>query len=259
MMLTRGCQSRLLVLAGSGNFRAVFTTFIIAGSVQSASTGILSPLGFKIAELWTIDGGAARDIALLIKLSPLGKLIFAIALYGVVIAFAAHRRLRWSGLIGGTAVGAIIALAWCFTSIISSTGFELSYPMGISFSGPLAKVLSALENSPRHWLGFDGSLVPGVCIGSLIAAVTACQFRFEWFEDLRSAVPYLIGGMLMGVGAVLAGGCSVGAGLTGTAIFSSTSWVALAAMCCGGIVTRLVIKIVRARASQRVHEPLSAR
>lgn len=41
----------------------------------------------------------------------------------------------------------------------------------------------------------------------------------------------------MGFGAMLAGGCAVGAGVTGGAIFALTSWVALAAMWVGAIAT----------------------
>ena len=38
----------------------------------------------------------------------------------------------------------------------------------------------------------------------------------------------------MGFGSVLAGGCAVGAGMTGGAIFSLTAWLALLGMWLGG-------------------------
>jgi uncharacterized membrane protein YedE/YeeE len=52
---------------------------------------------------------------------------------------------------------------------------------------------------------------------------------------------YLIGATLMGFGGMLAGGCAVGAGVTGGAIFALTAWIALAAMWAGAIVTHLVL------------------
>jgi uncharacterized membrane protein YedE/YeeE len=52
---------------------------------------------------------------------------------------------------------------------------------------------------------------------------------------------YLIGAALMGFGGMLAGGCAVGAGVTGGAIFALTAWMALAAMWAGAIITHLVV------------------
>ena len=45
--------------------------------------------------------------------------------------------------------------------------------------------------------------------------------------------------ILMGFGAMLAGGCAVGAGVTGGAIFATTAWLALVGMWMGaGLVDR---------------------
>ena len=52
---------------------------------------------------------------------------------------------------------------------------------------------------------------------------------------------YLIGAALMGFGAMLAGGCSIGAGVTGTSAMALTAWIALTAMWAGGTVTDLVV------------------
>lgn len=41
---------------------------------------------------------------------------------------------------------------------------------------------------------------------------------------------YLVGAVCMGFGGMLAGGCAVGAGLSGAAVFTATAWVTLSAM-----------------------------
>jgi uncharacterized membrane protein YedE/YeeE len=52
---------------------------------------------------------------------------------------------------------------------------------------------------------------------------------------------YMVGAMAMGFGGMLAGGCAVGAGLSGAAVFTITSWVALCAMWAAAALTdRLV-------------------
>jgi uncharacterized membrane protein YedE/YeeE len=47
---------------------------------------------------------------------------------------------------------------------------------------------------------------------------------------------YFAGAILMGFGAMLAGGCAVGAGVTGGAIFALTAWLALASMWVGATI-----------------------
>ena len=85
------------------------------------------------------------------------------------------------------------------------------------------------------------------------AEVVACKrFRDEMERRLVEAVPvlafgdgpgaigYLIGAVLMGFGAVLAGGCTVGAGMTGGSIFSLTAWLTLIAIWLGaGLAWRI--------------------
>jgi uncharacterized protein len=45
---------------------------------------------------------------------------------------------------------------------------------------------------------------------------------------------YIVGAILMGFGSMLAGGCAVGAGMTGGAIFAVTAWLTLGGMWVGG-------------------------
>ncbi len=54
---------------------------------------------------------------------------------------------------------------------------------------------------------------------------------------------YIAGAILMGFGAMLAGGCAVGAGMTGGSIFALTAWLTLAGMWAGaGFIQQFVDK-----------------
>lgn len=57
---------------------------------------------------------------------------------------------------------------------------------------------------------------------------------------------YLVGAVLMGFGAMLAGGCAVGAGLSGGSALSLTAWVAVFCMWVGAVVTHRVMLLLRA-------------
>lgn len=48
---------------------------------------------------------------------------------------------------------------------------------------------------------------------------------------------YIFGAILMGFGSMLAGGCAVGAGVTGGAIFALTAWLTLLGMWVGAGLT----------------------
>jgi peptidoglycan/LPS O-acetylase OafA/YrhL len=98
-----------------------------------------------------------------------------------------------------------------------------------------------LINSPSMPLGFDTGLVPGFFAGSMLAALMAREWKVQGSHDGPSMGRYLLGASLMGFGGMLAGGCAVGAGVTGGAIFSLTAWVALAAMWAGALATHQLV------------------
>ena len=52
---------------------------------------------------------------------------------------------------------------------------------------------------------------------------------------------YIAGALLMGFGGMLAGGCAVGAGVSGAAVFTLTSWVTLAAIWAAAAVTDYLV------------------
>ena len=79
-------------------------------------------------------------------------------------------------------------------------------------------------------LNFGIGLVLGVFTGALAAALVSGEFAVQGFDDRLRMPRYLIGAGLMGFGGMLAGGCAVGAGVTGGSVFALTAWVALLAM-----------------------------
>jgi len=56
---------------------------------------------------------------------------------------------------------------------------------------------------------FDIGLVPGVVLGSFLAALSGRELKLEGFKDGHSKRRYIVGAICMGFG-----GCAVGAGLT---------------------------------------------
>lgn len=63
-------------------------------------------------------------------------------------------------------------------------------------------------------------------LGAYIAAKGSKEFKWR-MPDLATCRNSVVGGLLMGVGASLAGGCTIGNGLTATAVMSAKGWISL--------------------------------
>jgi uncharacterized membrane protein YedE/YeeE len=150
-------------------------------------------------------------------------------------------------VLGNVFVGVAIASGWLFTQWVASASFEPISVQGLSFSGPSAEWLTRVlytDTSPKF--AFDAGLLPSVFIGSLIAAVLFGEFKFEGFQTENKLGHYLSGAILMGFGAVLAGGCTVGAGMSGGVVFSNTAWLTLVSIIAGAAMTYRFLKSIGA-------------
>lgn len=142
---------------------------------------------------------------------------------------------------GGIGTGAAVAAGWWYTYQISQAAFGAVQVQGLTFSGPSAEWLMRVLASPAPPIGFDFGLLPGVFAGSFIGALVGKEFQLEGFKDGYSMRRYIAGAILMGFGSMLAGGCAVGAGMTGGAVFALTAWLALVGMWAGaGLTDRLL-------------------
>jgi uncharacterized membrane protein YedE/YeeE len=241
MILSRGCASRLLVLSANGNLRALLSGLVFAVAAQSSYAGVLSPLREAIAGAWTIDGGANRDLLSAFEQGSPARLAFALVFLAMAIALARRSRLTVSRGLWSIAVGLAVALGWLVTYQVAITSFEPVAIRSVTFSGPSAEMLMMVLNPPGKPFTFELGLIPGVFLGSFAAAAWRRELKIEGFHDGYSMRRYIFGAVLMGFGAMLAGGCAVGAGVTGGAVFALTAWVALAGMWLGAGVTDLIV------------------
>ncbi len=242
MILTRGCASRLLILSANGNLRALLAGLVFAVTVQASIAGWLAPARQAMAAWWPIDGGPGRDVLQLTGLGASGGLVLSLLALGTgfFFFFKAHQR-RWGLALGAILVGLSIALGWGLTQAIAAQSFEAVQIQSLSFSGASAEMLMrALSSATSPSLGFDAGLLPATFAGSLLGALVGGDFKFEGFKTENKLGHYLVGAVLMGFGAVLAGGCTVGAGMTGGSVFSLTAWLTLIAIWLGaGLAWRI--------------------
>ena len=70
-------------------------------------------------------------------------------------------------------------------------------------------------------------------LGSLLTAVATRRFKLEGFHSPQHMLRSAGGAALMGIGGVMALGCSVGQGLTGLSTLALPSFVAIAGIMIG--------------------------
>ncbi len=240
MVLARGCSGRLLVLAATGNLRSVVAGLVFAVVAQMSLSGMLSPLRDNLAMLWVTPDGRNLDLLAFAGLPQYAGLLLGLFTAGLALYISYKEEIGFSRLVFASGVGFSVALGWVLTYSLSQVVFDPVQIESATFSGPSAHTLMYFLDR-NAVLEFDIGLVPGVVIGSLCAALLTREFKFQGFSDESNMRRALTGAVLMGFGAMLAGGCAIGAGVTGGSIFAGTAWLALFCMWIGAVITDYLV------------------
>lgn len=227
MVMARGCASRLLVLSATGNLRALLSGLVFAVVAQASLRGALKPLRDWLSGLWTTVDIGGNDMTTFLGMTESTVFLFG-GLWlaaGIVLAVRARNSIWQSAAAVG--VGLTVPLALWFTTAMTRQAFDPVPVEGVTFTGPSADMLMLFLSAPLEGLDFNSGLVPGVFLGSFLAALLTRQLMLQGFESGPSMARYLTGAALMGFGGMLAGGCAVGAGVTGASVFAVTAWLTL--------------------------------
>ena len=241
MVLARGCSGRLLVLAATGNLRSVVSGLIFAVVAQMSLTGWLAPLRDWLASLWVTQGGRNLDLLSALHLPQGTGLVVGLALALLALDVARRNRIGVARLVFASGVGFAVALGWGLTYALSQVSFDPVQIESATFTGPSANTLMFFLDR-NTVIDFDIGMVPGVFLGAFLAAWFGKELRFQGFEGTQTMQRAMFGAVLMGFGGMLAGGCAIGAGVTGGSIFAGTAWLALFCMWLGGMGTDALLR-----------------
>lgn len=240
MVLARGCSGRLLVLAATGNLRSVVSGLIFAVVAQMSLHGWLAPLRNWLAALWVTPNGMNLNLLTLVGLPDVTGLVLGLGLAVLAIGVALRAQIGARVLVFASGVGFAVALGWVLTWTLAQNAWEPVNVTSATFTGPSANTLMFFLESAPEW-NFDIGLVPGVFLGAFLASALSGQFKFQGFDGEKTMRRSMFGAVLMGFGGMLAGGCAIGAGVTGGSIFAATAWLALLSMWIGAMATDLVV------------------
>lgn len=245
MVLTRGCVTRLTVLSGTGNLRALTVLVVFAVTAHAMLKGVLAPLRTTLGSL-TLPLGDTVSLAQWPGGAPLWAAAIALPALGVGLTSG----LRLRTLLAGLVLGLLVPLAWVGTGYVLFDDFDPIALEGLSFTAPMAEGLFWIIASSAVPATFGTGLVGGVIIGALIAALIGGRIQWQSFETPAQTGRYVLGGVLMGAGGVLAGGCTIGAGLAGVPTLSVAALLAILSITAGGKMAARVTE-----KSKRVNAP----
>ena len=230
MVLTRGCASRLTVLSASGNLRAVFVLLVFAVTAHAMLKGVLAPLRTNLGSVTAPLGDGVSLAAL-----PGGPLVWSALIAATALAVALRSGARPGHLILAAMLGLLVPAGWVGTGFVLYDDFDPIALESLSFTAPFADTLFWSIASTSISAGFGVGLIGGTLAGALISSLLSGRFRWQSFDSPRQTVRYALGAALMGMGGVLAGGCTIGAGLAGIPTLSVAALLALGAIAGGAI------------------------
>jgi uncharacterized membrane protein YedE/YeeE len=263
MTLASGCGNRTLVRIGGGNVKSL--TVLVAASV-SAYFMLWTPL-YETAFLpWiratTIDlashGIPTQELGSIVSgmfgaepSRPLNLTVASLVALGLFVWVFKSRDFRDSrdNILGGAVVGLAVVAAWYLTggpmgaewkdyaamateipSRVQTQSFTFVSPMGDTVRYLLSPANIALVK-------YGVVALAGVILGSLAYALPSKGFRYERFFTFRDFATHVAGGALMGIGGVVAMGCTIGQAVTGVSTLAIGSILAFFGMVSGAVAT----------------------
>ena len=130
---------------------------------------------------------------------------------------------QWGRL--GLAVGLFTSIAW-----LLALGGGANYTYGTS--GIPSAVIAQLTEGGQDWVWWFAVGLVSVIPGAFLAAKTSGTLWVRG-ETTRRYAELAAGGLIMGIGAGIAGGCNLGHGLVGVPLLSMGSITTVAAMAAG--------------------------
>jgi uncharacterized membrane protein YedE/YeeE len=249
MVLAGGCASRNLARLGGGDLRALVTLLIVGLFAYMAIGGLIGPL-----RSWLDQATAINLAAFKFETQSLGAIahhyvglegvsadaVLALLIAGAALLYclldSAFRRSPvqlWSGI----GVGLCVVAGWALTGFaFDEMADKPTAPISLTYVRPTGDTIEWLERFTAARIpGFGVATVLGAVLGAFVAASASGKFQLRTFANVQDMVRNLVGAALMGIGGVMALGCTIGQAVTGISTLSAGSFIAFAAIVVGGM------------------------
>ncbi|MGE3248243.1 MAG: YeeE/YedE family protein [Beijerinckiaceae bacterium] len=231
MALVGTCAFGSLIRLGGGDMRSFVVILVFSLAAYAVLRGSLAPLRISVLETVFINGPGGRQATFSDLLAYLtGRDLRFAAVAAIVLLFAGlalvdTRLWRTPRLLAAAlTLGLGVAAGWFFTGVaVDPFDQHPSRVQSLTFVAPTARAILLIAAPETNGIDFGVASVAGVVAGAWLHAVINREFRWEAFDDDREMRRHIAGALLMGLGGILAGGCTIGQGLSGGSLLS-LSW-----------------------------------
>ncbi|MEK7344077.1 MAG: YeeE/YedE family protein [Pseudomonadota bacterium] len=256
MVLSSGCPSKSLIRLGAGNLKSLVVLMAMGISALATMRGLTAVWRVNAMDQVTLGTGPGPFVGQWLASASgwalsLSWLISACVVSGLLLfwIFKDRQPMAWSFVLSGVGMGAVVVALWWVSGV---GGFVPEHPEtlepvflatasgrmeSMSLTAPVAYWWDAFmyfsDGSKRVTLGM--AVVLGLLAGALGSALLQGTFRWDGFTQTSDLTRHLLGGTLMGMGGVMALGCSVGQGLSGLSTLSLGSFIATLGMVLGAV------------------------
>jgi uncharacterized membrane protein YedE/YeeE len=257
MVLSSGCGSRTLIHLGTGNLKSLIVLLVLGISALVTLRGLTGVIRAATVDKVAIDLQPGQDLPSLVAAGtgwplPMTALAIGAAVSALLIAWVVSRREGRSAdvWLGGVGVGAVIVGVWWVSGQLGylpedpatlEPAFVATNSRRMESLSMVAPVGYALDwlmwfSDASKTLTIGIVAVAGIVLGSCASALATRSFRWQGFRKTEDLVNHVAGGVLMGVGGVLALGCTIGQGLSGLSTLSLGSVLAVASIVGGALL-----------------------
>jgi uncharacterized membrane protein YedE/YeeE len=266
MTYASGCGNKVLIRVGGGNLKSL-VVLIIAGIMAYVMTrtdfyGIvfhswMNPISLDLAQIGILDQSLPTIISSIFSINNSAHfnliLGITVSLIMIFMIFKSGKFIQnFDNVFSGIIVGLVIVMAWLLTGGV--TGQEwieandfLDDPLpsvgmqSFTFINPMGETLIFAGNAADlYYLTFGVTALLSVITGAFAYSVLSKNFRIEWFLSKQDFIRHIIGAVLIGIGGVLAMGCTIGQGVTGISTLAIGSFITLIFIILGAAITMKV-------------------
>ncbi len=250
MVFAGGCVTKNLARAGGGDLRSLIVLVVTGLFGYMTIGGILGPIRAAIFGPATIDltnydidsqsAGSILSVFTGID-APTGNFGAMVVIVLVLLVYCfkdAGFRKSLPHLAAGLIIGLCITAGWMLTGMAYDEFAEKVVPVSsLTFVRPSGDTLEYLTRFTALGApGFGVVTLVGTILGAFAGSLVQGRFHITTFASPKDTIRNLFGATLMGIGGVLALGCTVGQALSGFSTLAVGSMITFVFIVIGGIV-----------------------
>lgn len=246
MTMAGGCGNKTLVRVGGGNLKSIVVLLIMGVTAYMTLRGLFGLARLELEAFNTdltqygLESQSMVEIVAMwtgMELETM-RLALTLVIAGALIVYCfkgAEFRESPRDIAAGVLIGALIPVGWYITGVMGADEFDPTPMFSFTFVAPSAESIQYLMTFTGATINFGIATVGGVIVGSFLMSLATKSFHIESFTDGTDMMRHMFGAVLMGIGGVIALGCTIGQGLTGMSTLALGSLIALVSIIMGAV------------------------